>query len=154
MIGSPACQVEPRLHRYAPATRHRDFRALWGAGAASSVALWTLLLGNAWVVYQLSNSSLWVGVATFAGMAPYFVAPFAGVLADKVERRHLATWSRMAALLTTVLLFAVALAGAIAVWIVVLMAFVQGVIRSLQTSADQALVASVVPAKSSATPLH
>jgi MFS family permease len=136
---------ESRLNRYLPATRSRDFRALWGAGAASSVALWTLLLGNAWVVYQLSGSSLWVGVSTFAGMAPYFVAPFAGVLSDKVERRNLARWSRMASLLTTLLLFVVALAGAIAVWIVVVMAFVQGMIRSVQTSADSALIASVVP---------
>jgi MFS family permease len=136
---------QSRMHRYLPATRSRDFRALWGAGAASSVALWTLLLGNAWVVYQLSGSSLWVGVSTFAGMAPYFVAPFAGVLSDKVERRNLARWSRMASLLTTLLLFVVALAGAIAVWIVVVMAFVQGMIRSVQTSADSALIASVVP---------
>jgi MFS family permease len=78
-------------------------------------------------------------------MAPYFVAPFAGVLSDKVERRNLARWSRMASLLTTLLLFVVALAGAIAVWIVVVMAFVQGMIRSVQTSADSALIASVVP---------
>ncbi|MEO9254746.1 MAG: MFS transporter [Tepidiformaceae bacterium] len=136
---------ESRLHRHLPATRSRDFRMLWGAGAASSVALWTLLLGNAWVVYQLSGSSLWVGVSTFAGMAPYFVAPFAGVLADKAERRSLARWSRLASLAATVLLFAVAVAGAITVWIVVVMAFVQGLIRSVQTSADSALIANVVP---------
>ncbi len=131
--------------RHMPATRYHDFRALWGASTASSIALWTLLLGNAWVVYELSGSSLWVGVATFAGMAPYFVAPLAGVLADKVERRNLARWSRLAALLTTLLLFGLALGDAIVVWIVVVMAFVQGMIRSVQTSADQALIASVVP---------
>ena len=34
-----------------PATRHRDFRALWGGGACSSISLWTLLLGNAWIVF-------------------------------------------------------------------------------------------------------
>lgn len=135
-----------RITKHLPATRSHDFRALWGAGAAASVALWTILLGNAWVVYELSNSSLWVGVATFAGMAPYFIAPFAGVLADKMERRRLAEWSRVAALVTTLVLFGLALGDAIAVWSVVLIAFVQGVIRSVQTSADQALIASVVPA--------
>jgi MFS family permease len=134
-----------RITQYLPATQSHDFRALWGAGAAASVALWTILLGNAWVVYELSNSSLWVGVATFAGMAPYFIAPFAGVLADKVERRRLAQAARTAALATTLILFGLALADAIVVWIVVAMAFIQGVIRSVQTSADQSLIASVVP---------
>ena len=43
-----------------PATRHRDFRALWGGGACSSISLWTLLLGNAWIVYKISDSSFFL----------------------------------------------------------------------------------------------
>ncbi|MEX0781571.1 MAG: hypothetical protein WD557_02905 [Dehalococcoidia bacterium] len=59
-----------------PATRHADFRALWYGSACSSVSLWTMLLANAWIVYELSDSSFWVGVSTFASMSPYLVAPW------------------------------------------------------------------------------
>jgi len=128
-----------------PATRHREFRALWASSTASSIALWTLLLGNAWIVYKLSNSSLWVGIATFASMSPYFVAPLAGVVSDRMERRRLGQIARLGAFISTMVLFAVALLGAITVWVVVGMAFVQGVLRSVQTAADQALLPSCVP---------
>ena len=74
------------IQRRLPATRHADFRALWGGTACSSVALWTLLLGNAYIVYHLSDSSFWVGVSTFASMSPFLLAPFGGVIADRVER--------------------------------------------------------------------
>ena len=132
--------------------RHREFRALWASSTASSIALWTLLLGNAWIVYKLSNSSLWVGVATFASMSPYFVAPLAGVAADRIERRRLGQAARFAAFVSTAVLFAVALLGAITVWIVVAMAAVQGVLRSVQTAADQAPCQAVCRPRTSATP--
>lgn len=128
-----------------PAFRHADFRRLFLGGAAASVSLWTLLLGNAWIVYKLSDSSFWVGVTTFASMSPYLLAPFAGVIADRFERRLLVRFSRMWSFLTTGLLFALAVTDIIAVWMVVGVALLQGIVRSVQISSDQALLANVVP---------
>ena len=129
-----------------PATGHHDFRALWGGTAASSVALWTLLLGNAWVVYHLSGSSFWVGVSTFASMSPYLLAPFGGVIADRVERKYLVRVTRLGAISITALLFTLAATGALEVWMVVGLALCQGLVRAVEIPADQALLANVVPA--------
>ncbi|MCK9519932.1 MAG: MFS transporter, partial [Dehalococcoidia bacterium] len=128
-----------------PATRHRDFRALWGGTASSSVALWTLLLGNAWIVYELSDSSFWVGVSTFASMSPFLLAPFGGVIADRAERRILVRVTRLCALSVTSLLFVLAVTDVIAVWMVVGLALAQGVVRAAEIPADNALLANVVP---------
>ena len=128
-----------------PATRHADFRALWFGTACSSVSLWTLLLANAWIVYKLSDSSLLVGVATFASMSPYLVAPLGGMVADRIERRLLVRTTRLTTLAVTLVLFGVAVTGLIEVWMVVVMALCQGVIRSIELPADQALLANVVP---------
>lgn len=136
-----------RIHGRLPATRHRDFRALWGGTASSSVALWTLLLGNAWIVYELSNSSFWVGVSTFASMSPYLLAPFGGVIADKFERRILVRFTRLAGFGVTMTLFFLALTDVIEVWMVVGMALVQGLVRAVEIPSDQALLANVVPAE-------
>ncbi len=128
-----------------PALRHRDFRALWIGSACSSISLWTLLLGNAWIVYKLSDSSLWVGVSTFASMSPYLVAPLGGMVADRAERRILVRSTRLATFGVTATLAVLAITDVIAVWMVVSLAFVQGIIRSVEIPSDQALLANVVP---------
>lgn len=130
-----------------PAARHRNFRALWAGGACSSISLWTLLLGNAWIVYKLSDSSFWVGVSTFASMSPYLVAPLGGIVADRMERRFLVRFTRLATFGVTSVLFLAAATGVIEVWMVVAMAFVQGIVRAVEIPADQALLANVVPPK-------
>ena len=134
-----------RLRARSPAVEHHDFRALWAAGACSSIALWTVLLGNAWIVYKLSDSSFWVGVATFASMVPYLLAPLGGVVADHLERKAVSRWGRVFMLATMVLLFLLAVTHTISVWSVVAVALVQGIIRAGQVSSDQALLPNVVP---------
>lgn len=133
------------LAHHMPAMRHPDLRRLLLGGAASGASLWALLLGNAWIVYKLSDSSLWVGVTTFASMSPSLFAPFAGVVSDRFERSMLARVSRTWSFLTTAILFLVVVTGLLSVWLVVVVALLQGIVRSLQIAADQALLANVVP---------
>ncbi len=134
-----------RITRALPATQHRDFRALWGGSACSSISLWTLLLGNGFIVHKLSGSSFWVGVATFASMSPYLVAPLGGTVADRLERKYLVRATRLATFAVTMVLFALAYSGVLEVWMVVGMALAQGIVRSIEIPADQALLPSVVP---------
>ncbi|MGB4860870.1 MAG: MFS transporter [Tepidiformaceae bacterium] len=134
-----------RVTRRLPATRHRDFRALWLGSACSSTSLWTLLLANAWIVYKLSDSSFWVGVSTFASMSPYLVAPVGGMIADRVERRSLIQVTRLLTLTVALTLFGLAITNVIAVWMVVVLALIQGMIRAVEQPGDQALLANVVP---------
>lgn len=136
--------IGQRMNRALPATQYRDFNYMWLAATASSISLWTLLLGNAWVVYKLSDSSTWVALAVFASMFPFFLAPIGGLIADRLERRNLLVVTRAAALAGTAALFAIAAAGWLEVWIVVAAALVLGLVRSAETPADSALVANVV----------
>ncbi len=133
------------IFRNLPATRHADFRALWGGTACSSVSLWTLLLGNAWIVFKLSDSSFWVGVSTFASMSPFVLSPIGGVVADRFERKYLVRVTRVGAFVTTFALFLLALTNVIEVWMVVVVALLQGVVRAVEIPSDQALLANVVP---------
>jgi MFS family permease len=137
--------LNDRLHQSLPATASADFNRIWLAGTASSISLWTMLLGNAWVVFKLSDSSAWVAVAVFASMFPFFLAPIGGIVADRFERRRLLFLTRTASVGGAALLFAIALTGGIAVWMVIAMALVLGVVRAAESPADQALLANVVP---------
>ena len=53
--------------------RFDDFRSLWIAALSAGAASWALIVARGWLVYDLSGSSIWVGVVTFAAMAPMFL---------------------------------------------------------------------------------
>ena len=45
-------------------------------------------------MFVLSDPATLVGLVTFSAMIPgMFVAPFAGMLADRIDRRHLLAWA-------------------------------------------------------------
>ena len=72
-----------------PALRERDFRCLWFAGLLSDAGDWMLLVALPIVVYGLTGSALGTSVAFLAELVPGIVlAPFAGRLADRADRRR------------------------------------------------------------------
>ena len=71
------------------ALRHRGFRLLWTATLLSSTARWADLVVVGWLTLELTESPLMVGIVAACKMAGYFVAPFMGVAADRMDRRLL-----------------------------------------------------------------
>jgi MFS family permease len=72
-----------------PALQERDFRYLWFAGLLSDAGDWMLLIALPIVVYGLTGSALGTSVAFLAELVPGIVlAPFAGRLADRADRRR------------------------------------------------------------------
>ena len=68
----------------------RDFRLLWCAELVSGLGSWLLVIAIPWHVYLVSRSLLAAGAVLAAQYAPPLVlAPAAGVLADRYDRRTL-----------------------------------------------------------------
>ena len=132
--------------RFFPALRFEDYRRLWLGSLSASAAVWGLIVARGWLVYNLSDSSLWVGLTTFAAMIPLFlVPPIAGFLADRVDRRKMLAFVYSLQLVLTMFLAILALTGAIDVWHVVALSFASGVARAGRMPATQALLPNVVP---------
>jgi MFS family permease len=128
---------------------HRPFRALWAAGAFSSVAQWTLLTGRSALAYDLTGGSGSVGLVVFAAMLPYvFVPPVGGVLADRFDRRAIATATLVVSLLSALAMAALTLAGVVEVWHLFALSLINGTARSIETPATQAMVPGLVPDES------
>ena len=69
---------------------HRDFRWLWGGSLLSYSAQWIQQAGLGWVVYDITGSGTLVGAVMGVRAIPMVVlAPFAGVAADRYDRRRL-----------------------------------------------------------------
>jgi MFS family permease len=146
MSSPPVAPGGNSLTRNFPALAYRDYTMLFVATVFSAGAHWALLLARAWLVYELSESSTAVGLVTFAGMAPFlFAAPIAGALADRLDRRSLSLWASYISLAGTLALAFVTLADLVAVWQVVVLAFVGGIARAVQMPAAQAMIPNIVP---------
>src|SRR5581483_430436 len=133
----------------ADSLRFPEFRALWLAGVCSSVAQWTLLTGRSALAYDLSGSSGSVGLVVFASMLPYvFVPPIGGVLADRFDRRTVATFTLALSLATAGLMAALTLTHTVAVWHLFALSLLNGTARSIEMPATQAMVPATVPQSS------
>ena len=128
-----------------PATQHEDFRRLWAGSTLSSIGLWTIWIGNNWVVFDLSDSSAKVGLTTFAFMFGFLVAPLGGTVADRFERRQLSITIRIMTVGLNLGLLAMALTGLLSVWVIVAFSFFLGLANVVRDPTDQALLANVVP---------
>src|SRR2546425_588813 len=70
--------------------RHRDFVLLWLSNLCNASAHWLQQFTVPWLVWDMSHSPLWVGIAAGMRSFPFlFIGPLAGVLADRVDRRKL-----------------------------------------------------------------
>ncbi|MGH9591939.1 MAG: MFS transporter, partial [Bryobacteraceae bacterium] len=70
------------------ALRHRNFRLFFGGQSISLIGSWMTRIATAWLVYRLTGSALLLGTVSFAGQIPtFFIAPFAGVWVDRLNRR-------------------------------------------------------------------
>ncbi len=134
------------LDRQFPALRSRDYALLFTNSMFSAGANWALLLGRGWLVFALTQSSSAVGIVTFAGMAPYlFASPFAGALADRIDRRRLALIAVTIGFSGTMGLVVVTGLGVVQVWHVGVFAFIGGIARAVQQPAEQAMIPNLVP---------
>jgi MFS family permease len=78
--------VEPYQQRYA-ALRSRNFTLIWSGLIVSNVRTWMQNVANGWLVLQLTNSLLWLGLLALSFALPMIVIPpFAGAVVDRVDR--------------------------------------------------------------------
>jgi MFS family permease len=132
--------------QYLTSLRYRDYRYLWSANVFAGAAHWALIVSRGWLVFDLSDSSALVGVVTFAAMIPRFlVSPFAGLLADRMDRRTLLAWVFGVNLVHNLVLASLTMLGAIHVWPLVALSLVNGSARATQMPASGSLLPNLVP---------
>ncbi len=131
---------------FLPSLRYQDYRRVWSASLFAGAAAWGLIVARGWLVYEVSGSSLWVGITTFAAMIPLFlVPPIAGYLADRLERRRLLSAVFTLQLAHNLILAILVITSIIEIWHIVLLSFINGAARAAQMPATAALIPNLVP---------
>ena len=137
-----------RLQIYVEALSYRDFRTMWIASFSAGAAAWALIVARGWLIYEISDSSMWVGIVTFAAMVPrVLVTPFTGYLSDKFDRRSVVAFMFGINIVHNLLLGTLVLIGTIDIWVLVVLAFINGSARAAMMPASQALIPNLVPGR-------
>jgi MFS family permease len=126
--------------------QHPDYRRLWFANIYAGAAHWALIVARGWLVFELTDSSTLVGIVTFAAMIPrFFVSPFAGLLADRLDRRRLLAWTLGIDAAHNLLLATLAISGFIEIWHLMVLSLINGSARATAMPASGSLLPNLVP---------
>jgi MFS family permease len=127
------------------AMRHRNFRLFFGGQSISLIGTWMTRVATSWLVYRLTKSSLLLGTVGFAGQIPTFLlAPLAGVLVDRMERRKVLVWTQSLAMVQSLLLAWLTLSHRINITEVLILSAMQGVINSFDMPGRQSFMIRMV----------
>ena len=127
------------------ALRSRNYRLFFGGQSISLIGTWMTRLATSWLVYRLTDSALLLGIVGFAGQIPsLFLAPIAGVWVDRWNRHRTLVTMQILSMIQSFALAALALSGHINILAVILLAFLQGVINTLETPARQSFVIEMI----------
>ncbi len=123
---------------------HRDFRNLWFARIVSNLGDWFNLLASAQLIASLTHSGTAVSLLFLSRYIPLFIAtPYAGVLADRLNRRNILIAADLLRALTVLCFLFVRDPGHI--WIFYLLTALQFALSALYNPAHSALLANTVP---------
>ncbi|MBW4613524.1 MAG: MFS transporter [Desmonostoc vinosum HA7617-LM4] len=128
-----------------PALSSRNYRLFFAGQGISLIGTWMTQLATIWLVYDLTNSALMLGVVGFTSQIPnFFLAPFGGVFVDRFSRYHTLIGTQILAMIQSLTLAVLALTGVIEVWHIIALSLLQGFINALDAPARQAFVPELV----------
>ena len=118
---------------------------MWVGACTSSIGTWMQILAQSWLVYRLSNSSVYLGLDAFFGQIPIFLfSLFGGVFADRTSRRNLLLASQVIQMTCAFLLAGLVKTGVVQVWHIWCLSFTVGLAQSFGGPAYAALVPTLV----------
>lgn len=102
-------------------------------------------VANSWLVLQLTNSPLWLGLLGFSFAIPMIlIPPFAGAIVDRVHRIRLIFFTQSMMLLNALALALLAWSGKVQVWHILLNSFVGALLLAFDNPARAALIPDLV----------
>ena len=127
------------------ALRHRNYRLYFFGQLISLAGTWMQSAAQAWLVLKLTNSSMMLGVVSFAQFTPILlVGLFAGVIVDRLDRRRLIIATQILLMLSAFTLAALTWSGAVRVEYVIILAAFNGTVSSFDMPGRQSFVVEMV----------
>jgi MFS family permease len=133
------------ISRLPRAFRHRNYRLFFAGQSVTLLGAWMQTVALSWLVYRLTGSVFLLGLVTFVSQAPiFFITPFAGMIADRYDRRSVFIVTRSLGMVQAAVLTALTLTGHIGINSIIFLALVLGVITAVETPTRQSFTVELV----------
>ena len=145
ITSSPAGPRRFRFHTFS-SLRYLDYRYLWTGTLMMSAGQWIQQVALGWLVYELTGSSVMLGLLNGLRALPFLVTgPMAGVAADRMDRRQLMLRTQHVLIAAAFLMGGLVASGWLQVWHIFVFTLVTGVGWSFSEPVRQSLIPTVVP---------
>jgi MFS family permease len=135
------------LHLHAlEALRHREFRLLWFGHVFTSMAFWMDQVTRGWLIYELTNSTVQLGLVRGVQAIPILLlSPLAGSAADRYSRKMQILITQTCDGVMYGVLALLIISDGIEVWHVYMSAAMMAIDQTFLQPARAAIIADVVP---------
>ena len=130
--------------------KYRNYRLWFASALVANIGTWMQRVAQDWVVLTLltNNSGVAVGIVTALQFIPHiFLSAWAGLLADRVDRRKLLMLTQGGMGVLGLGLGVLVLSGAAELWHVYVFATLLGVVSAIDGPVRQTFVVQLVPTK-------
>ena len=127
------------------ALRHRNFRLFWTGQLVSLIGTWMQSVAQGWLMHRLTGSAFMLGLLGFLQFLPVLLfSLWAGVVADRVDKRKLLLITQTTALLQATTLALVVTTGVVTPGMVLGLALVFGIFNAFDLPARQSFLVEMV----------
>jgi MFS family permease len=121
------------------------YRYLFTGTTLTMAGYFAQVVAQGWLIYDLTGSSTWLGIVSFANGIPMLVLALpAGALVERLDRRKVLIFAQAMTALVTFLLAGLIVGGGVEAWHVAVLAFLAGSFFVLIIPSRQALLPTVV----------
>lgn len=127
------------------ALKYRNFRLFWFGQIISLTGTWMHQAAQGWLVYELTGSPFFLGLAGTAASAPILMFTLAGgVIADRYPKRKIILTAHISLMFLALVLTAFVAAEIVNVWHVLVLAFCIGIVHAIEIPARQSFIIELV----------
>ncbi|HLY25949.1 MAG TPA: MFS transporter, partial [Aggregatilineales bacterium] len=119
----------------------RNMRLYLGGQTISLVGTWMQSTAQAWVVWQISHSTVDLGVNAMLSLLPFLVlGPWIGSVADRFDRRRLLIATQTVSMILAATLALLVQSQTVQLWHVDLLALLLGIVNTLDLPSQQTFI--------------
>lgn len=127
---------------------NRNFRNFWIGQCISTMGTWIQRTAQTWLVYQMTDSAMLVGLLTACQFLPIlFLTLVAGTFVDRIPKRTILIITQSGYCLLGVIMTVLVMTGIVQYWQVLVIALAHGVLQSIDTPTRQSFVVELVGPK-------
>ena len=126
--------------------RYRNFRLLWIGTALSHTGDFMQVMAQGWLVWQLTDSALLLGIVGFCQALPrLLLSALGGVIVDRTDRHRLLLVTQGLAMGQAFLFWALVYFDLIQYWQILILVVLLGAVNSIHQTARHSLIRIIIP---------